>query len=71
MNICKVLFVLQETKMSYSHGLIQKGPCRMKNMILVATLAIIVIFVLLISFAIGRVVEIESNLRNKTRGWTK
>ena len=43
----------------------------MKNMILVATLTIIVIFVLLISFAIGRIVEIESKLRNKTRGWTK
>lgn len=43
----------------------------MKNVILAATLAIIVIFVLLISFAIGRVIEIESNLRNKTRGWTK
>ena len=43
----------------------------MKNMILIATLAVIIIFVLLISFAIGRVVELENNLRNKTRGWNK
>ena len=43
----------------------------MKNMILIATLAVIIIFVLLIGFAIGRVVELENNLRNKTRGWNK
>ena len=42
-----------------------------KNIILVVALAVIIIFVLLISFAIGRVVELENNLRNKNRDWIK